>query len=181
MYNPFLSLEKVPFLKFSVKILLIEKFLTKKFMAPYSGNSDNNNISPEISWQAAPSETKSFVVSIFDLDEPNDFGFWHWVVANIPGSITTLPQDAGNPNNLKLPKGAVQLPNDSQNKSYLGVISSTNQKSHRYFLAIWILDIVKIPFSKNPTLASLNYHMFGHVLARGTLYFKVGSCILQES
>jgi phosphatidylethanolamine-binding protein (PEBP) family uncharacterized protein len=54
------------------------------------------NISPEFHWSNAPSGTKSFAITIFDLDAPTGGGWWHWVVFNIPGTILELPAGAGN-------------------------------------------------------------------------------------
>lgn len=180
MYNPFLSLEKIPTFVVSSPDIINGKISDKKFMAPHSDISTAENISPELHWQSAPAETKSFVVSLFDPDAPTVFGFWHWAVANIPSTTTFLPQDAGNPDNSKLPNGAIQLPNDLQSKSYLGVFPPIGQLPHHYFFTVWALDIAKIDFSENATLAALNCNMFGHVLARGALYFEVDCSILAK-
>jgi phosphatidylethanolamine-binding protein (PEBP) family uncharacterized protein len=49
------------------------------------------NISPEFHWSNAPSGTKSFAITIFDLNAPTGGGWWHWVIFNIPGTIWELP------------------------------------------------------------------------------------------
>ncbi len=51
-----------------------------------------SNVSPSLSWNGAPSGTKSFAISIYDPDAPTGSGWWHWVVFNIPADVTSLPK-----------------------------------------------------------------------------------------
>ena len=66
------------------------------------------NISPSLSWSGAPSDTKSFAITVYDPDAPTGSGFWHWVVFNIPASTTSIPVGAGDVKKKLMPKGAVQ-------------------------------------------------------------------------
>jgi Raf kinase inhibitor-like YbhB/YbcL family protein len=49
----------------------------------------NLNVSPELSWSGVPSGTQSFAVVLQDLSN----GFAHWVLWNIPASVTMVAAD----------------------------------------------------------------------------------------
>src|SRR5262245_37282660 len=68
--------------------------------------------SPQLSWADFPAETKSFVVTCYDPDAPTHSGFWHWVLVNIPVSVTSLAQGA------EPPAGAFTVRNDYGQQGY---------------------------------------------------------------
>ncbi|EOI53637.1 YbhB/YbcL family Raf kinase inhibitor-like protein [Enterococcus gilvus] len=173
MNNPFLGLQNVPSFDVKSKDIVEKKDLDMKFMSGDFGIKGGEDISPEVSWKGAPSDTKSFVVTLYDPDAPTGSGFWHWAVANIPRSVHELIQDAGNKDNSKLPSGAIQLPNDARAKKYTGAAPPKGHGVHHYFLTVWALDIERVLIPEESTPAFLGFNMFGHVIARGVLKFEV--------
>ena len=55
----------------------------------YKGHGcDGGNISPDLKWENAPADTKSFAIIMHDPDAPVKNGWYHWIVLNIPSEIT---------------------------------------------------------------------------------------------
>lgn len=126
-----------------------------------------DNVSPEISWHGAPAETQSFMVTIYDPDAPTGSGWWHWVVADIPASVTSLRQGAGTDAAL-LPPGAVQLSTDIGTPGYGGPCPPVGE-THRYLITVKALDVARLDLPPHATgaLAGLVSNM--HSLAQATL------------
>src|SRR6185295_8860732 len=70
----------------------------------YSGfGCTGGNISPELQWQNAPKDTKSFALTVYDPDAQTGSGWWHWLIFNIPPSVNKLPAKAGNKDSGQAP------------------------------------------------------------------------------
>jgi Raf kinase inhibitor-like YbhB/YbcL family protein len=129
------------------------------------------NISPSLSWSGAPSETKSFAITVYDPDAPTGSGFWHWVVFNIPASTTSIPKDAGDVKKKLMPKGAIQSRTDFGTDGYGGPCPPQGDKPHHYIFTVYAVDEDKLQFAKdhNVSAAVVGFELHFHAKAKATL------------
>lgn len=116
------------------------------------------NISPALTWKNAPAAAKSFVLTVYDPDAPTGAGWWHWVMFNIPASVTSLPEGAGTPG--KEPAGAVQSTTDFGSPGFGGACPPQGDKPHRYIFTVYALKTEKLdlPATAMPDLVGFMTH-----------------------
>ena len=137
-------MKKIFLLAFSLLYLYglkLDSNLTDYFQKENAFNQfgcKGENISPYLFWSEAPKNTKSFVITLYDIDAPN--GWWHWIVANIPASVNALEENASMAKHL--PKGAFELKNSYGTLGYGGPCPPKNDKAHRYIFTIYALDCI---------------------------------------
>jgi Raf kinase inhibitor-like YbhB/YbcL family protein len=134
-----------------------------------SGVPGGRDISPQLSWSGAPEGTRSYAVTVYDPDAPTGSGFWHWAVADIPATVTELPEGAGDDAGSGLPEGAFQLPNDARVARFLGAAPPAGHGPHRYFVVVHALDVDSTGVPAEATPAYLGFTMASHTLGRAVL------------
>lgn len=136
----------------------------------YSGyGCTGRNVSPELHWSGAPSDTKSFALTMFDPDARSGVGWWHWVVYNIPADAQHLATAAGSASADLMPSQATQGRNDFQTVGYGGPCPPQGDSAHHYRLTLYALDTELSglsPLTSGPTLVAA---LHGHVLAKAEL------------
>ncbi len=129
-----------------------------------------DNISPSLKWTGAPSDTKSFAITLYDPDAPTGSGFWHWVVFNIPVSTTSIPKNAGDVKAKLMPKGAIQSRTDYGVPGYGGMCPPQGDKPHHYKLTVYAVDIAKIEGAdKDTSAAVIGFNLHFHTKGKGEL------------
>jgi Raf kinase inhibitor-like YbhB/YbcL family protein len=132
---------------------------------------EGGNVSPALTWKGAPAGTKSFAITAYDPDAPTGSGWWHWVVFNIPASVTSLPQGAGDPAAGKLPAGAVQSRTDFGAPGYGGPCPPKGpslKKPHRYIFTVFALKTDKIDLGPDASGALVGYMLNANTLAKAS-------------
>jgi len=127
------------------------------------------DISPQLSWEGFPAETKSFAVTCFDPDAPTGSGFWHWAVFDIPADVTSLPTGAGSPDSTDLPAGAITLKGDAGVAQFVGAAPPAGHGPHRYFFVVHAVDVDSLGVPAEATPAYLGFNLFSHTLGRAQI------------
>ncbi|TDC77572.1 YbhB/YbcL family Raf kinase inhibitor-like protein [Micromonospora sp. KC606] len=129
------------------------------------GSAGGGNISPHLTWSDFPDGTQSFVVTCFDPDAPTGSGFWHWVLVDVPTSVTELPTavkevDLG---------GAFSVRNDYGDTGYGGASPPPGDRPHRYVFAVHAVDVERLNVGPDASPAYVGFNLAFHTLARAVI------------
>jgi Raf kinase inhibitor-like YbhB/YbcL family protein len=122
----------------------------------------SENTSPELQWENAPQGTQSLALTMDDVTDP----FIHWVVYNIPPTVTVLAE--GVIEQPRLQDGTMQGGNSSEMLGYIGPFPPEGA-THRYAFVLYALD-APLEIGPGATREEVVRGMEGHVLATRELY-----------
>ncbi len=132
------------------------------------------NTSPQLSWEGAPADTKSYTVTCFDPDAPTPSGFWHWVLVDLPANVTSLDTGAG-AEGASLPGNAFMCRNDGGPKAFLGAAPPQGDQVHRYFYVVHAVkeESLGVDSDASPAVVSFNlaFKTAGRAILHGTYQF----------
>jgi Raf kinase inhibitor-like YbhB/YbcL family protein len=149
------------------------------------------NRSPAIAWSKGPTGTRSYALIVVDPDVPTSFvnankegvtlpagmkrrPYYHWVLADIPPSVTKLPEAAGSKDASPKPAGSSKWGREGLNDygdargAYDGPCPPWNDAIvHHYHFQIYALNVAHLSLPAGFTGPDALKAFQGHVLARG--------------
>jgi Raf kinase inhibitor-like YbhB/YbcL family protein len=126
------------------------------------------NISPELHWQNAPADTKSFAVTLYDPDAPTGSGWWHWTLYNIPAETTTLKKGASSDIHA-LPAGSTQGRTDLGKPGYGGPCPPEGDAPHHYQITVYALKTDHIPVAEDAPAAMVGFYLHKNLIEKAIL------------
>ncbi len=143
----------------------------KKFLAKECGGQ---NISPALAWKDPPVGTKSFVLTLFDRDALDGFGWWHWQVLKIPSTAPGLPEGAGTKDSKGLPRGAIQGKADLGRAGYLGPCPGQGSGPHRYVFTLYALKSAEAETERDASPGMILADVMRESLGKATVTYTYG-------
>lgn len=103
---------------------------------PMKHTGEGDDTSPALEWTDAPDGARAFAVLCHDPDaplcKPGSYGFVHWLLYNIPGSATGIPEGGGG----EYTAGKSDFGRDG----YGGPMPPEGHGPHHYFFWVLALD-----------------------------------------
>jgi len=134
--------------------------IPEKYCFNLNGHT-GENVSPQLNWKGSPTNTVSFVLLMDDQYAPGSY-YSHWILFNIPASITNLPEGY----NTNVTAG-LQGHVDSGAYNYEGPYPPSGH--HTYRFRIYALDSMLTITTNAATRAGLLTAISGHILSHGEL------------
>ena len=169
-YNTYDSLPPAPSFDLSSTDLVDGGTMPPAQLSKAFGVEGGQDLSPQLSWKGFNSAaTKSFVVTCYDPDAPTVSGFWHWIMYDIPATVTKLETGAAPPAGAKL------LKNDAGFTGFCGAAPPPGHGAHRYIFCVTALQVEELSIVESTSPAVCHFNMFGAgVLGRAFLTATYG-------
>ena len=132
--------------------------IPSQYVMPGAGGK---NLSLPLSWSSPPAGTRSLALSMVD-PHPVARNWVHWLVIDLPGEVTSLPEGASG---AKMPKGAMELANSWGELGYGGPQPPRGTGDHPYVVTLYALSVPKVELKATTNLAGFQKALEGKVLA----------------
>lgn len=130
---------------------------------------NGKNTSPQLNWENAPKDTKSFAITVYDPDAPTGSGWWHWVIFDIPSSSNKLVANAGNIEANLAPKGSIQSITNYGKAGFGGACPPEGHGLHQYIFTIYALKTAKLGLNSETNPAIVGYYLNNNTIAKASI------------
>ncbi|MDD5697290.1 MAG: YbhB/YbcL family Raf kinase inhibitor-like protein [Victivallaceae bacterium] len=132
----------------------------------YTKAVGGENDSPQLSWSKVPPGTKSFVICCVDI-HPIARRWIHWLVVDIPATVSSIDRDASGGN---MPAGAKELSNTFGTPGWGGPKPPFRTGVHKYVFTIYALNTAALPPLKGRLSEAMLLRLLkGKVLAQASI------------
>ena len=132
-------------------------------------SAGGGDLSPQLAWSGFPAQTASFAVTCFDPDAPTGCGWWHWLLLDVPASVTSLAQGVGSEAGDQLPPGAWHLTNSYGTAAFGGAAPPPGDYPHKYVFAVHALDVAQLGIDSSVSQEVAGFNLTAHTIARGVI------------
>jgi len=129
------------------------------------------NMSPQLFWENAPTDAKSFAVTIYDESAPTGSGWWHWLIFDIDKNCKELKSDAGNIKKEIAPKNSIQSKTDFGAQGYGGPCPPEGHGFHKYTITVYALKTEKLGLDGNASPALVGFYLQQNLIEKASLVF----------
>jgi Raf kinase inhibitor-like YbhB/YbcL family protein len=126
-------------------------------LIPAKFSCEGANVSPELRWNEAPVNTKSFALIVDDPDAPAGT-FTHWVLFDIPADRSSLAEG--------ISAVGVTGKNDFGRAGYGGPCPPRGHGPHRYYFTLYALDTASLKLKAGAGRREMETALRSHILAQ---------------
>jgi Raf kinase inhibitor-like YbhB/YbcL family protein len=126
-------------------------------LIPAKFTCEGANVSPELRWNDAPANTRSYALIVDDPDAPVGT-FTHWILFDIPAERSNLAEGAS--------AIGVAGKNDFGRAGYGGPCPPRGHGPHRYYFTLYALDITSLKLKAGAGRREMETALRGHILAQ---------------
>lgn len=131
---------------------------------PTRHTGEGEDVSPPLVWVDPPEGTRAFAVICHDPDaplcKPGTYGFVHWVLYNLPASVTRIPEGGGD--------AYTTGETDFGKRGYGGPMPPEGHGVHHYFFWVLALDR-ELDLEPGLTMGQLLERVEPHVIGMNRL------------
>ena len=158
-------------------ITVVSSQLTNGLIIRPRYTCDGLNLSPGLAWSGLPADAVSTVLIVDDPDAAGG-AFTHWLVYDLPASVTTLIEGIGGPFDTLRDLGGRQGNSDFGPQGYSGPCPRPGSV-HNYVVHVYALDVelgleARVP--RNDVVDAMEGHIVGH----GTLTGAYARIVREE-